>query len=84
MKRNGWQAPYHPLQLTTWVLFSLQQVYFCIYIALEKSLHASQSALSLLILVHLCLSLSVVKLAYDVTRCDTSYVSPEETQMLNE
>ena len=38
VKRNGWQKPFHKLQITTWVLFALQQAYLLFYVVIEISL----------------------------------------------
>ena len=66
------------------MLFALQHVYFGIFIGLETSVQNSQIALSIIVLLHIALSVAVVKLAHDVTRCDASYVSSEKTNMLRE
>lgn len=78
VKKNGWLKPYHPLQITTWVMFGLQHFYFLIYLGLEQSLHDSQLAMVPITVFHIALTLIVIKLAYEVTKCDASKISKQE------
>ena len=82
VKKNGFLKPYHPLQITTWILFGLQHFYFLIYIGLEQSLHKSQLAMVPIVVIHIALTLTVIKLAYEVTRCDAGKISKTEKAKL--
>ena len=73
VKRNGWQSPFHALQITTWVLFAFQQLYFSAYITFETEL--DKTMLGFIIVVHLLLSLAVVILCVKVVKTDASYMS---------
>ena len=86
MRKNGWQIPFDKFQIFTWVLFALQQAYFAVYVALEHSLHESDSDVSLffIVLLHSAMTIAVVKLAFSVTNCDASFIHPEEAKRLQE
>ena len=53
-----------------------------VYLGLETSLHGSILVMLAISAIHIILSISVTKLAFDVTNCDTSHMTEEEEKRL--
>ena len=75
---HGFQRPFHRLQVVTWVLFALQQMYVLAYLVAGLKYEVPFWKLITLAAVHVLFSLAVVILTVQTTLCDTGAFSVEE------
>ena len=72
-RSHGFQPPFHFLQVLTWILYALRQVYMVIYVLAAISNDFSVTALTIVSVLHITLTIAVVLLAVAVTISDGQY-----------
>ena len=69
-RKHGFQPPFHFLQVLTWILYALRQVYVIIYVSVAILNDFSVIALTIVAVLHITLTIMVVLLAVEVTISD--------------
>ena len=76
-RRHGFEPPLHSLQVLTWVLYTLRQIYTFTYISAAAQNDVSVLVLSLVTVLHVILTIAVVLLAVAATITDGQYSQDE-------
>ena len=69
-RSHGFQPPFHFLQVLMWILYALRQVYVIIYVSAAISSAYSVTALTIVSVLHITLTIAVVLLTVAVTISD--------------